>query len=116
VERLSTHPLKLYLDLGIRVTINTDNRLITDTTVSRELWLAHSQMGLHPRDITRVILNGFKAAFLPFHIRQAYLRRISDELSLFERDPMAFASAETAGSTSAGVSAHSVEAVDSPGC
>ena len=48
------HPLKLYHDLGLRVTVNTDNRLITDTTVSRELWLCHTQMGLEPRDIERI--------------------------------------------------------------
>ena len=42
----SSHPLKLYKNLGLRVTVNTDNRLMTDTTVSRELWLCHTQMGL----------------------------------------------------------------------
>ena len=87
VESLSTHPLKLYLDLGIRVTVNTDNRLITDTTVSRELYLCHTQMGLSPRDIARIVLNGFKAAFLPFHIKQAYLRRVSPILAAFVERP-----------------------------
>jgi adenosine deaminase len=87
VASLATHPLKLYYDLGVRVTVNTDNRLITDTTVSKELWLCHKEMGLSARDIARVILNGFKAAFLPFHIKQAYLRRISTELAPFIDDP-----------------------------
>jgi adenosine deaminase len=88
VEALSSHPLKLYYDLGVRVTVNTDNRLITDTSVSKELWLCHKEMGLHARDIARIILNGFKAAFLPFHIKQAYLRRISAELQGFIEDPL----------------------------
>ena len=34
-----------YFDFGLRVTINTDNRLITDTTVSKELWLCHQHFG-----------------------------------------------------------------------
>ena len=51
VRDLASHPLKLYFDLGLRVTINTDNRLITDTTVSKELWLVHTQMGVPFRDI-----------------------------------------------------------------
>jgi adenosine deaminase len=88
VASIASHPLKLYLDLGVRVTVNTDNRLITDTTVSRELWLCHKEMGLHARDIARIILNGFKAAFMPFHIKQGYLRRISDELAGFIADPL----------------------------
>jgi adenosine deaminase len=87
VESLETHPLKLYYDLGVRVTVNTDNRLITDTTVSRELFLCHTKLGFEPKDIARIILSGFKSAFLPFHIRQQYLRRVATELERFVTDP-----------------------------
>src|SRR6478672_1699947 len=65
VRDLASHPLKLYYDLGLRVTINTDNRLVTDTTVSKELWLAHTQMGLSLHDLKNIVLSGFKSAFLP---------------------------------------------------
>jgi adenosine deaminase len=88
VASLSTHPLKLYHDLGVRTTVNTDNRLITDTTVSKELWYCHKEMGLNAKDIARIILNGFKAAFMPFHIKQGYLRRISAELAGFTEEPL----------------------------
>lgn len=81
VRDLRSHPMKLYHDLGLRVTVNTDNRLITDTSVSRELWLCHTQMGLNAEDIHRIIINGFKAAFLPFHQKQAMVRSASRELS-----------------------------------
>jgi len=81
VRDLRSHPMKLYHDLGLRVTVNTDNRLITDTSVSRELWLCHTQMGLNAQDIHRIIINGFKAAFLPFHQKQAMVRSASRELS-----------------------------------
>jgi adenosine deaminase len=81
VSELRKHPLKLYHDLGLRVTVNTDNRLIADTTVSRELWLCHTRMGLDHDDIHRIIINGFKAAFLPFHQKQTMVRTVSRELS-----------------------------------
>jgi adenosine deaminase len=81
VKDLRSHPLKLYHDLGLRVTVNTDNRLITDTTVSRELWLCHAHMGLNREDIHRIIINGFKAAFLPFHQKQTMVRAVSRDLS-----------------------------------
>ena len=84
VTDLSTHPLKLYHDLGLRVTINTDNRLITDTTVSRELWLCHDKMGLSYDDITRMLVSGFKAAFLPFHQKQTLVRSVLRELDTIE--------------------------------
>ena len=80
IRDLASHPMKLYKDLGLRVTVNTDNRLITDTTASKELWLCHTQMGLSLNDLRQVILNGFKSAFLPFHVKQQYLRKASDEL------------------------------------
>jgi adenosine deaminase len=86
IRDLPSHPLKLYKNLGLRVTINTDNRLITDTTVSKELWLCHTQLGLGLRDIKQIILNGFKSAFLPFHVKQQYLRKASEELAAFPDD------------------------------
>ena len=86
VRDLASHPLKLYFDLGVRVTINTDNRLVTDTTVSKELWLCHTQMGMSFRDVKSMIMAGFKSSFLPFHERQAYLRHVGEELERFDDD------------------------------
>jgi adenosine deaminase len=80
VRDLESHPLKLYFDLGLRVTVNTDNRLITGTTVSRELWLVHTRMGVPFREMKSIILSGFKSSFQPFHERHATVRRVSTEL------------------------------------
>ena len=84
VKDLASHPIKLYFDLGLRVTVNTDNRLITDTTVSKELYLVHSQMGVPFADIKSMILAGFKSSFQPFHEKQAALRRASAELAKYD--------------------------------
>ncbi len=86
IRDLASHPLKLYQNLGLRVTVNTDNRLITDTSVSKELWLCHTQLGLSLKDIKQIILSGFKSAFLPFHVKQQYLRKASEELAAFPDD------------------------------
>jgi len=86
VKDLGRHPLKLYYDLGLRVTINTDNRLVTDTTVSRELWLCHTKMRMPLEDIKSLIMAGFKSAFLPFHVKQALLRQVSEDLQRFHTD------------------------------
>jgi adenosine deaminase len=84
VKTLSNHPIKLYFDLGLRVTVNTDNRLITDTTVSKELWLVHTRMGVPFRDIKSMIVAGFKSSFQPFHEKQAALRRVTAELDRYD--------------------------------
>src|SRR6266851_1967176 len=80
VPSLSSHPLKFYFDYGLRVTINTDNRLITDTTVTKELWLAHSQLGMGLEDLTTLIVSGFKSAFLSFREKQDMLNQVNDEI------------------------------------
>ena len=83
VPSLNRHPLKLYFDLGLRVTINTDNRLITKTSVSEELYRVHRDMRVPFEDIKTMVSSGFKSAFLPFHDKQAALRRVSEELAVF---------------------------------
>lgn len=83
IRDIASHPMKLYKDLGLRVTVNTDNRLVTDTTVSKELWLCHTQLGFTLEDLKQVVLSGFKSAFLPFHEKQQYLRKVSEELKNF---------------------------------
>lgn len=93
VREFSVHPLKLYFDLGLRVTVNTDNRLITDTTVSKELWLAHTRLGIPFSDIKSIILAGFKSSFRPFHVRQAAIRKVLPELDRYDDDGNVRASA-----------------------
>jgi adenosine deaminase len=89
IRDLASHPLKLYFALGLRVTVNTDNRLITDTTASKELWLCHKEMGLSIADLKQCIVGGFKSAFLPFHVKQQYLRTVTEELKAFSDDAIA---------------------------
>ncbi|MGC4067631.1 MAG: adenosine deaminase [Polyangiaceae bacterium] len=84
VKELAVHPLKLYFDLGVRVTINTDNRLITDTSTSKELWLAHTKVGVPFSDIKKIVIAGFKSSFRPFHDRQAVIRKILSEIERFD--------------------------------
>jgi len=66
------------------VTINTDNRLITDTTVSQELYLVHKELGVPFSDIKSMIVAGFKSSFQPFHEKQHLLRRVTSELDRYD--------------------------------
>src|SRR5690606_27847990 len=77
------HPVDFYVDYGLRVTINTDNRLITDTTVSKELWLCHKHYGWSLDTIKEILIAGFKSAFLPYREKADLLVDITRELSQF---------------------------------
>lgn len=75
VESLDSHPFKFYLDLGLRVTVNTDNRLITNTTVSEELHLITNHFDLRPREILDIIMNGVKSSFIPYEYKKDFIRQ-----------------------------------------
>ncbi len=70
VPQLSEHPLQDYLAAGIAVTINTDNRLFSRTSVTEELWRVYRACGLSEGAMRRLVLNGFRAAFLPLDERR----------------------------------------------
>ncbi|MDR0965678.1 MAG: adenosine deaminase [Myxococcales bacterium] len=75
VHDLAGHPIRFYFDYGLRVTVNTDNRLITDTTVTNELMLLHQTLGFTLEDLIAMIISGFKSAFLPYKDKVALLHR-----------------------------------------
>ena len=81
VAGFSSHPLKFYFDFGLRVTVNTDNRLITDTTSTKELLVAHEKMGFTLEDLCTVLVQGFKSAFLPFREKHDLLLRVNAEIA-----------------------------------
>ncbi|MCP4867955.1 MAG: adenosine deaminase [Proteobacteria bacterium] len=76
---LSAHPFRFYLDLGLRVTLNTDNRLVTDTTVTDEYLLAVKHFDLNLDHIRWLMVNGFKSSFLPFREKRILMRRVVKE-------------------------------------
>jgi len=84
-ESWASHPVSFYVDYGLRVTINTDNRLMSATTVTRELWLCHQHYGWSLETLKKIILAGFKSAFLPYRERSVLLAAVSRELDELTR-------------------------------
>jgi adenosine deaminase len=83
-ESFAAHPLPFYFTYGLRVTINTDNRLVTDTTVSKELLHCHQHYGFSLEDIKEILISGFKSAFLPYREKADILKEVTRELEKFE--------------------------------
>ena len=80
VRSLAAHPFDLYFRAGLRVTLNTDSRLVSATTVSQELALASRTFRLGPYEMKRILINGFKSAFLPYAEKARTLRRVNLEI------------------------------------
>lgn len=61
-----THPLRKYFDQGQNVVLNTDNRLMSGTTLTDEYWYAAQHLDFTMRELRTIALNGFASAFLPW--------------------------------------------------
>jgi adenosine deaminase len=80
VRAIREHPFHYYFQRGLRVTLNTDSRLISATTVSNEMALAARAFRLSPYEVKRIIINGFKSAFLPYSQKARLLREVNLEI------------------------------------
>jgi adenosine deaminase len=74
---IAEHPFGLLRRLRFRVTVNTDNRLMSGITLSSELAALSDAFGLGLDDLEWLTLNGMKSAFLPFDGR---LRIINEQI------------------------------------
>lgn len=74
------HPVRRYYDAGLVVTINTDNRLMSRTTVTDELWRVHRTHDFSWAELHDLTLMGFRSAFLPEDEKVALTRRAEADL------------------------------------
>ena len=78
VESIKEHPFKYYYEKGIRVSLNTDNRLISNTNLSKEYFLASQLFNLDLKDIREIIIMSMKSSFIPHQKRKQMIKNISN--------------------------------------
>jgi adenosine deaminase len=76
VESIAAHPFDLLARTRFRVTVNTDNRLMSDTTMTREMALLADAFGYGWSDLLRFTVNAMKSAFIPFDERLAIIDEV----------------------------------------
>jgi adenosine deaminase len=69
VKSIEEHPFGIYHRYRFRVTLNTDDRLMSNTTLSKEYKLAADAFNLTLHDLEKLSLNGMKSAFVPYKKR-----------------------------------------------
>jgi len=72
-ESVALHPISLLKSLKFRVTVNTDNRLMSGTSTTREMSLLVNDAGWTLEDLRWVTINAMKSAFVPFDERLAII-------------------------------------------
>lgn len=73
---MKDHPIDLLKDLQFTVTVNCDNRLMSDTTMSREYLKLVEAFGWDLDDVKRTTIDAMRAAFLPHDQRETIIREV----------------------------------------
>jgi adenosine deaminase len=69
VKSVEEHPFGLYYKYKFRVTLNTDDRLMSNTTMTKEYRIAHQVFKLSLNDLEKLTINAMKSAFVPYNRR-----------------------------------------------
>jgi adenosine deaminase len=77
MRTLADHPLRRYLELGIPVTLNTDNRLMSQTSSTEELHRVIEAFSLSKETVKRILLSSAEAAFVPESVKAGLRERVT---------------------------------------
>jgi adenosine deaminase len=80
VASFAEHPVRRYYDEGIILSLNTDNRLMSATTVTEEYWRAHEHLGFTWEELTAIALMSFDSAFMPWQEKQTLIQGVKQEV------------------------------------
>jgi adenosine deaminase len=86
LQRLEDHTFRKLHAQRLSTTVCTDNRLMSNTTVTNELRLAVKHLGLDRHDLKSIIIYGFKRSFFPgsYLRKRQYVRQIIDYYEVVE--------------------------------
>jgi adenosine deaminase len=78
MRNLWSHPLRQMLDHDLSISLCTDNRLVSHTTMTNELMQAVRQLKMTPRELRNVVLAGFKGSFFPgtYREKRQFVRQV----------------------------------------
>ena len=88
IKSVKEHPVKEMIKRGLPISINTDNRLVSNTTVTKELELLVRNIDLTPKELKNVVIAGFKGAFFPgsYVEKRKFIRKVIDRYNLLAKE------------------------------
>jgi len=90
-ESINDHPICRMIEDNLSVSVCTDNRLVSNTSVSHELELIANSLCLHPAQFRNLVVAGFKGSFFAggYSQKRAYVRRMMGLYEQHERQLLA---------------------------
>jgi len=88
IKSVAQHPIKQMLEHNLSVSICTDNRLMSNTSVSNELTKVAEELPITRKQLRNMVLAGFKGSFFPggYKEKRAYVRRVINRYEKLEND------------------------------
>src|SRR5439155_17593315 len=80
-ESYEQHPVREYFARGMNVVLNTDNRLMSGTTLTDEYVHAARELDFTFDELCRIALNGFASAFLPWQGRELLMAQARHDIA-----------------------------------
>lgn len=87
VKAITRHPLRAFYQIGLHVTVNTDDPSVSNTTLTDEYMVAVRDIGVTVPEINQMILTGVRAAFLPPSEKERLEAWFTETLSSFRESP-----------------------------
>jgi len=88
VKAITKHPLRAFFQIGLPVTVNTDDPSISNTTLTDEYMVALRDIGVTVLEIKQMILTGVRAAFLPQSEKKQLEALFTEALSSSKEGPL----------------------------
>ncbi|MBR4355831.1 MAG: adenosine deaminase family protein [Elusimicrobiaceae bacterium] len=88
IKSIKDHPIREMIKRGLPVTINTDNRLVSNTTVTKEMELLVKHVQLSPKELKNLVIAGFKSGFFPgaYTDKSKFVRKVIDRYNTLARE------------------------------
>lgn len=88
IKAVANHPLRNMIEHSLSISICTDNRLVSDTTVCRELELVVEHLPITRRQFRNLVIAGFKGSFYPgsYSQKRAYVRQVINRYDKLEAE------------------------------
>ncbi|MBR4682116.1 MAG: adenosine deaminase family protein [Elusimicrobiaceae bacterium] len=88
LKSVKDHPIREMIKRGLPVSISTDNRLVCNTTVTKELLLLVKNIPLSPKEFKDIIIAGFKSGFFPgsYTQKRQFVRKVIDRYNSLARE------------------------------
>jgi adenosine deaminase len=88
LKSIADHPIKKMIEWGLSVSVCTDNRLVSNTTVTRELELVCNHARLSRRSLRNLVIAGFKGSFFPgsHNEKRVFVQAVVERYRELERE------------------------------